>query len=346
MNKKNLVILIAIIFFINIFSGILAAEVVKIPKKALKLEKKADKATKKKEYDNAMELYKKALEIYPDMETVHYKIASIHAFRKNYKGALQELKTTLKLNSANEKAKKALIDTTLKYGNALLKNRKMAEANDLFIDLQNVEGIKGIDAILLTELDYRIGFNFFQLRKTEESNKYLLKFLDSPYVQKFFRNFHPTANYLIGLNYSQLEDINNSNKYLMAYIDITKENPNNKYLTFAKYILGMNNFNVLKKKIDIIEKGRNRSNISKSNKKILDLANAEKGVEENLLFAIDKNPDLENAYVLLGNYYYLKKDLDNSIKYYKLLVEKFPGSADFEVYKVFLKDIERQKKEK
>ncbi|MEN8154642.1 MAG: tetratricopeptide repeat protein [Acidobacteriota bacterium] len=344
MNKKNLVLLIAIIFFISTFSGILSAEDVKIPKKALKLEKKADKATKKKEYDKAMELYKQALEIHQDMETVHYKIASIHAFKKNYKGALKELKTTLKLNSANENAKKALIDTTLKYGSSLLRERKIADANELFIDLSKVEGIKEIDAKLVTELDYRIGFNFFQLRKAEMSNEYLLKFVNAPTAQELFKNFYSTANYLIGLNYSQLENVENSNKYLLAFVDITKENPDNKYLGFAKYIVGMNNFNTLKTKIDKIEKAKNRKNLKESNKKILKIASSEKGIEDNLLFAVEKNPNLENAYVILGNFYYLKKDIDNSIKYYKLLIEKFPGSADVEVYKVFLKDIEKRKK--
>ncbi len=344
MNKKNLVILISIIFFISTFSGMLSAEDVKIPKKALKLEKKADKATKKKEYDKAMELYKQALEIHQDMETVHYKIASIHAFKKNYKGALEELKTTLKLNPANVNAKKALIDTTLKYGNSLLRQRKIADANELFIDLSKVDGIKKMDAKLLTELDYRIGFNFFQLRKAEMSNEYLLKFVIAPTVQELFKNFYSTANYLIGLNYSQLEDVENSNKYLTIFTGFNKENHDNKYLGFAKYILGMNNFNTLKTKIDKIEKAKNRKNLKQSNKKVLDMAKAETGVEANLLFAIEKSPTLENAYVLLGNFYYLKKDIDNSIKYYKFLIEKFPGSADIEIYKVFLKDIEKRKK--
>lgn len=83
--------------------------------------------------------------------------------------------------------------------------------------------------------------------------------------------------------------------------------------------------------------------MKESDKKILSLATSAENIEGNLVFAIEKNPSLENAYVLLGNYYYLKKDIQNSIKYYKLLIEKFPGSADIEVYKVFLKDIEKRK---
>ncbi len=346
MTKKALIILIVILFTLSSFSGILSADDVKIPKKALKLEKKADKATKKKEYDKAMELYKQALELHQDMETVHYKIASIHAFRKNYKGALKELKTTLKLNSDNQNAKKALIDITLKYSSTLMRERKVADANKLFIDLSLVDGLKEIDAKLLTELDYRIGFNFFQLRKTEKSNEYLLRFVNALSSQELFKQFYSTANYLIGLNYSQLEDIANSNKYLLAFADITKDDPDNKYIGFAKYIVGMNNFNTLKVKIDKIEKAKNRKNLKQSNKNVMELAKAETGVEENLLFAIEKSPTLENAYVLLGNFYYLKKDIDNSIKYYKYLIEKFPGSADIEIYEVFLKDIERQKKGK
>lgn len=346
MNKKTIILLIAAIFLMSTFNGILSAEDVKIPKKALKFEKKGDKATKSKEYDKAMELYKQALEIHPDMDSVHYKIASIHAFNKKYKEAHEELTISLKININNENAKKALIDTTLKYGNSLLREKKIKETNDLFINLLGVQGIGEIDAKLITELDYRIGFNFFQLRKADKSNEYLIKFINAPEVQVLFPKFYHTANYLIGLNYSQSEDVKNSNKYLTAFINLNKDNPNNNYLGFAKYILGMNNFNTLKEKVDKIEKAKNRKNLVQSNKKIFELAKSENGIEENLLFTIEKNPTLENAYVLLGNFYYLKKDIGNAIKYYKLLIEKFPGSADTEVYRVFLKDIERQKKQK
>ncbi len=343
MNKKHMILVIAIVFLISTFSGILSGEEVKIPKKALKLEKQGDKATKAKELDKALELYKQAIEIYPDMDTVHYKIASIHAFKKNYKEAYDELNISLKINRDNINAKKALIDTTLKYGTSLLKKRNVDEANNLFIALSGLEGINELDNKLLIELDYRIGFNFFQMQKPEKSNEYLLKFLNEPTSAELFPNFYPTAHYLVGLNFSQAENIENSNKYLNSFIELTKANPENRYLSFAKYIVGMNNFNALKEKIEKIEKAKNRKNMEASDKKILELASSEKGVEENLLFTIEKNPELENAYVLLGNFYYLKKDIDNSIKYYKLLIEKFPGSADIEVYKVFLKDIEKRK---
>ena len=341
--KRNLILIAAMLFIMYTISIPLAADDVKIPKSALKLEKKGDAATKNKEYDKAMEFYKQALEIYPDMETVHYKIASIHAFKKNFKESLDSLNATLKINNANLNAKKALVDTTLKYGNSLLRNMKVEEANNLFINLASLEGLNEIDSKLATELDYRIGFNYFQLRKPEESTVYLLKFINAPTAAELFPSFFPTAHYLLGLNYSQAEDSPNSNKYLNEFVDLTKDNPENKYIGFAKYIIGMNNFNILKEKIDKIEKAKNRENLDESNKKVLDLANAETGVEPNLLYAIEKNPDLENAYVLLGNYYYLKKDLDNSIKYYQLLIDKFPGSADIDVYKVFLKDIRKSK---
>jgi len=343
MNKKHLILVITILFLFSTFSGVLSGKDVKIPRKALKFEKKGDKATKAKDLDKAMELYKQAIEIYPDMDTVHYKIASIHSFKKNYKDAYEELNIALKINKNNVPAKKALIDTTLKYGTSLLRTRKVDEANKLFISLSGLEGLAELDAKLPVELDYRIGFNYFQLQKPEKSNEYLLKFINHPTAAELFPNFFPTANYLTGLNFSQAGNTDNSNKYLLAFVELSKTNPDNRYLSFAKYIIGMNNFNTLKDKVDKIEKAKNRKNMKESDKKVFELAAAEKGVEENLLFSISKNPELENAYVLLGNFYYLKKDNDNAIKYYKLLIEKFPGSADIEVYKVFLKDIEKRK---
>ncbi len=346
MNKKTIVFLIAFLIIFGYYSEIISAKDIKIPKKALKLEKKGNKAMSKGKYDKAMEFFNKALEIYPDIETVHYKIASIYAYKKNYKDAISELNLTLKINPAHVNAKKAIIDTTLKYGNLLLKNKKIDEANKLFIDLQKINGIKEIDGKLITELDYRIGFNYFQLRKGDESNLYLLKFINNPESIKLFRNFFSTANYLIGLNFSQKGEIKNSNKYLKNFVALNSETPDNKYLGFAKYIIGMNSFNALKEKIGKIEKIKTRKNLKQSNRKILELAKSENDIEENILFAIKKKPELENAYVILGNFYYLRRDLENAIKYYKLLLEKFPNSTDTEIYKVFLSDIERQKKQK
>jgi len=345
MNKKNLALLIIIAFLLSSFCGILSAKDIKIPKKALKLEKKGNKAMNKKNYDKAMEFFNKAVEIHPDFESVHYKIASIYAFKKEFKKAYEELRISLKINPDNENTKKAFIDTTLKYGNSLLRDKKIAEANELFIELQNTNGVKEIDNNLVTELDYRIGFNYFQLREEEKSNTYLLKFINNQETVKLFSKFFSSANYLIGLNYLQKKEIANSNKYLKKFIELNLETPENRYLGFAKYIIGMNKFNVLKEKINKIEIVKNRKNLKRSNQKILELAKAENEIEENLLFAIEKNPKLENAYVLLGNFYYLRRDLDNSIKQYKLLLEKFPNSQDAEIYKVFLKDIKRQKKQ-
>jgi len=346
MNKKTLIILIVILFAFSTFMGILSAEDVKIPKKALKLEKKADKATKKKEYDKAMELYKQALEIHQDMETVHYKIAYLFALKNNYKEAINELYTTLKINKDNENAKKLLINLSIKYSNSLLKQRKIEEANKFYIKISSLEGINDLDAKYAVEIKYWIGFTYFQLQKPEKANEYLQKFITSVDVKVNFPKLFSTANYLLGLNYTQANDIDNSNKYLSAFIEINKEDKQNIYLGIAKYLIAKNNFNILKEKIRNIEKVRTRANLKESDKKILALTNSCKDIEDNLLFAIEIKPDLEDAYVLLGNFYYLKKNLDNSIKYYKLLVEKFSSSPDVEIYKVFLKDIERQKKQK
>ncbi len=344
MNKKHLILVIIILFLLSTFNGVLSGEDVKIPKKALKLEKKGDKATKAKELDKAMELYKQALEIFPDMETVHYKIAYIFAVSKKYKESIDELFTTLKINGNNENAKKMLMNISLKHANQLFQKRNLEEANNFFLKISEIEGLNAIDDKFLKEINYWIGYTFFQLKKMNEANDYLLKFVNTPEIVTTFPNFYATSNYLLGLNYSQANDVENSNKYLKVFVDVSKDKPDNKYLGFAKYIMGMNNFNSLKTEVQKIEKAKTKNNLLASDKKIVELSKYYKDIEDNLLFAIEKDSTLENAYVLLGNYYYLKKDIDNSIKYYKLLIEKFPGSADFEIYKVFLKDIEKRKK--
>ncbi|MEN8153765.1 MAG: tetratricopeptide repeat protein [Acidobacteriota bacterium] len=347
MNNKKLIISLIVVFIFSItVVNAFGAEKNVVPKKVLKLEKKGDKALKKKDYDKALEYFKQANEIYPEYDKVHYKIASIYAFQKNYNEAIKELKTALKLNKDDVKIKKAYAETLIRAGQKLMKEKKLKEANALFIDIVNIPGYSEVEPKLINEMLYRIGFNYFSLKELKNANEYLLKFVNSSTSKTDFPKFYSMATYLIGINYSQLNDTDSANKYLESYIELNKENPEDRYVPFAKYIIGTNKFKVLEEKVNEIRKGSNKKNLKKIKQKIVKLATDSKGIEDNLLFSIEKNPKLEGAFVMLGNFYYLKNDLTNSMKYYNLLIEKFPGSSDIEIYKVFLKDLKRQKKEK
>lgn len=345
MTKNKIIIFFIAIFLTSIiFSTLNGAAKVKIPKKVLKIEKKADKAKNKKDFAKAIELYKSAIDIYPDYYKVHYSLASIYAFNKKYPEAIKELKIAKKLNNKNDNITKALLDTLLKEGNSLLKTRKIKEATNYFLEMFNVNGFQKVFPKGHTEMMYRIGFNYFVLRDVNNSLKYLEKFLGVADVATNFTKYYTMANYISGINYSTKKDYEKSNKYLKKFIDLTKSDLNNKYSVFAKYIVASNYFAELKPKVTEIKKTTNQKNIKANKKKIRELASKYTEIETNLNEVIQKNPKLEDAYVILGNFYYLKEDLGNCIKTYKSLISSFPNSKDIDIYKEFLKGVEKTKK--
>ena len=151
------------------------------------------------------------------------------------------------------------------------------------------------------------------------------------------------ANYISGINNSTLNNYKKSNELLQKFIDLTATDQTNKYVTFAKYIKASNDFTILKPLVTEIRKSTNRKNIKDNNKKIEELVGKYGEIEKNLKEVIEKSPNLEDAYVILGNYYYLKDDKTNCIELYKKLIEKFPTSRDIDIYKGFLKGLEKIK---
>jgi tetratricopeptide (TPR) repeat protein len=77
--------------------------------------------------------------------------------------------------------------------------------------------------------------------------------------------------------------------------------------------------------------------------KIKTLAAQYANIPELLGKAVAAKPELEDAYLVLGNYYYLAGDLDQAIAAYKALMEKFPASAGLAEYKSFLQKLEEEK---
>jgi len=344
MNKKNLVFIIITIFMLSLFTASISGkDAIKIPKKVLKLEKKADKAKNKKDFDKAIELYKNAIEIFPDYSKVHYKLASIYAFNKKYPEAIKELKIAKKLDNSDINTIKALSDTMLKYGNNLLKSRKLKEANNVYIDMLGIDGFAKLFPKLQNKMIYRIGLNYFSLKDLKNSEKYLSRFLNIENAENDYPEIFPMANYISGINNSTLKNYELSNKLLKKYIALKSDDPANRYISFARYIIASNDFSVLKPMVTKIKKTTNQKNIKENKKKIKVLAEKYIEIETNLKKVIEKAPQIEDAYVILGNYYYLKNDTTNCIKIYKTLIEKFPSSKDIDIYKEFLKGIKKSK---
>ena len=72
-------------------------------------------------------------------------------------------------------------------------------------------------------------------------------------------------------------------------------------------------------------------------------AKASTGIQPNLAKAIELKPDLEDAFIDLGNYFFYCQDFDNSLKTYNDLITKFPTSPSIITYKSFMQNIEKER---
>ena len=87
-------------------------------------------------------------------------------------------------------------------------------------------------------------------------------------------------------------------------------------------------------------------NIKEPRIKISILAKNRSEIEKYLTKAIELKPDLEQAFVIIGNYYYLCQDINNALKTYLTLVEKFPNSKDISTYNSFIEILKKEFSEK
>jgi tetratricopeptide (TPR) repeat protein len=148
--------------------------------------------------------------------------------------------------------------------------------------------------------------------------------------------------YLLGVVNSQLKEFQISTEYLLKYLELTMANPSDPFAPIANFLIGSNNFELLEKEVAPIKSDKEEKQKAT---KIAALAKKHENIHAYLEKAIQLKPDLEPAYMQLGNYYYYCQDLEKAIRTYQALIEKFPTSPDTESYKKFLEGIEKQKEQ-
>jgi tetratricopeptide (TPR) repeat protein len=144
---------------------------------------------------------------------------------------------------------------------------------------------------------------------------------------------------MLGLNSSFTSDFQTTTESLTKFLELAKDSSEHaQFLPLGNLLLGSNQMTQLQKEVEKIEKGKDKL------KKITALAKSKPEIETYLTKAIELQPNLEPAYMHLGNYYYYCSELEKSIETYNKLIEKFPNSPDLNQYKRFLNDISKEGK--
>jgi len=382
---KKLNLLLIVVLFLSLLTMPIAAEQPdqKTVKEIEKLMKKGDEKAQKKEFDKAAEFYNQALALNAEYAPLYFGLARIDNLEKKYDDSILNLEKAVKIDPNYTPALDLLLKTLLGIGKEKADQRLLEDSNKYYLKIPNIPGIEtsakdklnqanfhiGInyslindpakandylpkvvefpglettDKMMYVRALYQLSLNYFSLSKYNEANQYFSKLLQVADLKTQFLKIYSISLYLLGVVNNELQEFKTSNDYLAQYLELTRENPSDPWAPLATFLVGANNFSVLEKEIAPI---KNDPNDKEKTTKITALAKANTGILPYLTKAIELKPDLEPAYMQLGNYYYYCQDLDNSIQTYKTLIEKFPGSQDIESYKKFLEGVLKQKEE-
>ncbi|MCX6584328.1 MAG: tetratricopeptide repeat protein [Candidatus Aminicenantes bacterium] len=377
--------LLIVVLFLSLLITPMAAEQPdqKTVKDIEKLMKKGDEKAQKKEFDKAAELYNQALALNAEYAPLYYGLARINNLEKKYDDSILNLEKAVKIDPNYTPALDLLLKTIMGIGKEKADQRLLEASNKYYLKIPAIPGIEtsakdklnlanfhiGINYSLLNDpakaneylpkvvefpgLDttdrmvyvralYQLSINYFGMNKFNEANQYFARLIQVPDIKVQSLKIYSISLYLLGVVNNELQEYKTSNDYLAQYLELTKENPSDPWAPLATFLVGANNFAMLEKEVAPI---KNDPKDKDKATKIAALAKGYSGIQPNLSKAIELKPDLEPAYLQLGNYYYYCQDLDNTIQAYKALIEKFPASQDIESYKKFLEDVLKQKEE-
>ena len=343
--------------------------------------KKGNKYAGKDQLDKAFESYNKVLELSTEYAPVYFEMARLYEKQQKFDMAIENLEKSLKIQPDSTPAINMLTKILIGMGEQLASRKQVKKSNQYFLKVLEIPGINNTANEQLNHAIFQLGFNYSRLNNPAKSNEYLLKLLAFPGLEtsdkdKFvkasykiganyfnlkefekagetlskvikidglktgFLQIYALSHFLAGLNASQLKNYKESNEYLIEYLDVTQNNPSDPYRAAVNYALGTNNYELLQKGVAVIKNDKKKD----MRKRIAQLAKESKNIQPYIAKAIELNPNLEPAYMVLGNYYFLCQDYENAMQTYRTLIEKFHESQEINTYKSFLKDIEKESK--
>ena len=382
-KKINLVLIV--VFFLSLLVIPISAEKPdqKTIKEIEKLMKKGDEKAQKKDFAKAYEIYNQALTLNADYAPLYYGLARVYNLDKKYDESIVNLEKAVKIDPNYTPALDLLIKSLLGIGQEKAQQKLLKESNQYYLKILEIPGIETsakdklnlaqfhlginysqlndfaksneyltkvvefpeletVDKVMYIRSLFQVAYNYFGLNKYAEANQYFAKLLQVPDLKSQFLKIYSVSLYLMGVVNNELKEYKTSDDYLIQYLELVKENPSDPWAPLATFLVGANNFEMLEKEVAPI---KNDANEKEKTSKIAALAKANTQIQPYLTKAIEMKPDLEPAYMQLGNYYYYCQDYDDAIKTYQALIEKFPDSPDIESYKKFLAGIIKQKEE-
>lgn len=311
-------------------------------KDALKKMEKAEKAVKKNELDAALALYKEVIEMEPTYAPVYFTMAQLLRSKSDFEQALVNYEKALEIDPAFILARNEYIRTLLTLSQKALEARDLKKSAAFYDKIIAVKEVETTHSRELQHAAYQLGSIAYNLQDFNRSIAAFKRFLTIPEIEKTAPINSTLANYMLGINYSRLNQPEQANPYLEKFIAAPQNETTTPWLPVSHYMLANNLYVALDKQISLIKDDKVGDALAKFDR-IAEAAKASPGIPANLTKAIELKPDLEDAFVKLGNYYFFCQDFDNALKAYTDLIAKFPASSDVAVYKSFMQKIEKER---
>ena len=340
MNKK-LIAAAALLAFVA-GAGLLGEE--KLPKPAtkegLKLMQKADKAVKDKDFDAALAAYAEVQKLEPAYAPGFLLAAQVCRMKQDDEGALVLMEKAIQANPAFTRSVDIYVGLLMEKARQAGAQGKPDAAVPYFGRIVAIPGIESSHKSLFLDGLFNMGVSAFQARQFEASIVAFDKLLAVPDVATAAKSNYMLAHYMMGFNLSLLEKPTEANEYLRKYVELTAAEPGNTFAPVAGYMIAKNEYALLDKDVAKVRADKEEKDVLG---KVKALSVQYANIPELLGKAITARPDLEDAYLVLGNYYYLSGDLDKALATYRTLLEKCPTSPSKAEYEVFLKKLEDEK---
>ncbi len=340
MNKK--IIAAGVVILMAAGASLGAQEKLPKPatKDAAKLMDKAEKAVKAKDLDGALALYIEVQKLEPAYAPAFLTAAMVYRMKQDDGNALSNLEKAVQADPAFARGVDAYAQLLSEKARQCSTQGKPAEAIPYFTRLIAIPGLETSRKPVYIDGLFNMGVSAFQARKFDASVEAFTKLLAVPDAATVAKPNFVLSHYMMGFNLSLLDKPEEANGFLRKYIELSVGETANNFSSVADYMIAKNEYGLLDKKVAEIRANKEEADVMA---KVKAIAAEYANIPELLGKAIAAKPELEDAYLVLGNYYYLAGNLDQAIVSYKSLLEKFAASANKADYEAFLKKLEEEK---
>jgi len=301
-------------------------------------------------FEEAQQNYEKALSLQPELiknigreyAATLMKLGSQAMSEGKLEKSNEYLLKILDIPSMEAIDKKLYLNAIYIAGNVFSQMKQFEKAVSYFLKLIQLTENQPEFAEFYSNGYYTAGINLSRMQKYEEANPYLLKYIELNKSNVNAAQFVNIANYMLGINNYEL--LNLKNEQIMAEPMSAERKAKMDKLQQDKDKLNASNVATKAQEIAKIEDEMTLilNDDNKEKREKIAKAAQETQVEPFLTSVIQNLPDLEDAYVRLGNYYYLCQSYEKAIEFYKNLIEKFPSSPYISSYKKFLDTMEKE----